>query len=706
MSNSSKREAKKARQDTNKTEDEGGGTEAESAESSEDTAPSAWEAITANLKMSKYFRERGKFIESIIEADGNNSDKASTAPNRDGQDKQVSTSSDSDPDWQSSGNIISSEGGASSDGMRDVGTLQGKNPSEAGDTAPSAGGVIPANLEMSAYFLEREKFMKSIIEADGNNSHKASPSPEGIEERVSTRDDSDDYSQSSASIISSEGGSWAALDDSDVAEGSFVSLEQVDQAATLEQVFPAIANLDSQEKLGNNTTIQWCKYLERKDSKFACVQEFIQPPLSGVKAEETRLNSFLKEFQEKLEKAQSQGESGVVFVPFVLQGSFNSLPVISSFFPNHIVVLAVNTQNKTFEYYDSKGQAIEQEKRHVVGLNNISANQLLKKLKEYTGQWNTRSSTKKHQKRTDFNNCGVFVNNFLDKRRTQGFDQICSDEGIHPATCRKAMADSLRKEKEFKLNTEEDIRALRKILKDEITRNKVEENVENYANALEGYKICFDSPSSEGRTIEIEQELKQLKEDLPRNLTIKIGEEDITQGIEEANARIIGAKTEREKADAISERDTLVSKVVEIIQQKIPSDQQKLILPYLHQGLWGDITTKLFRLIVNDHLSRIGDPHLKAQRVIKVSENFETITGEFPLCVEVIQDNDSGEQPLIEVFFEVFPESRKITCSFSSSLINVSLGREKTLSLDNKAKNSAFKTEVRQMLSTLYLKPL
>ena len=196
-------------------------------------------------------------------------------------------------------------------------------------------------------------------------------------------------------------------------------------------------------------------------------------------------------------------------------------------------------------------------------------------------------------------------------------------------------------------------------------------------------------------------ELEESKEiiDLKRNMTIEVGGKNITEEIKKANAKIKEAKTTAEVDEATKERDTLVSNVVRIIEEKIPSDKQALIFPCLHQGLLLAITSKLSSLLIPELSSRVdppddlpthrvGDPHLEIKRTLKVSEGLTTIEGEFPLCTEKTENNDSGEQPLLEVYFEVLlGEESTITCSFVSSFTNISKTRQKIPSSSNGSSN-------------------
>ncbi|MCG8339740.1 MAG: hypothetical protein MI674_00475 [Cytophagales bacterium] len=451
----------------------------------------------------------------------------------------------------------------------------------------------------------------------------------------------------------------------------------------------AIYKLNSGERLGNNTIFNWCSYLEEENPTFAYIPDLASPPIPS--GERDRLENFLTKFKKKLEEAQNQGGSGVFFVPFVLKAGWWN-------FNNHIVVFAVDTKNKNLEYYNSQGGKIENEHRQVDGLG-ISASQLYEALKEVTkelrGDWSTQSNTRRHQQIGDSANCGVFVSNFMERRCEKPFDDIC-ENGTNPNDYRKEMARKLQRSCLISITNKKDMGKLRKTLEEELKQEGVEINAENYARALEGYKIYF---TLEPKPKDIKEEVGQIGIDLKRNMTIEVGGKNITEEIKKANAKIKEAKTTAEVDEATKERDTLVSNVVRIIEEKIPSDKQALIFPCLHQGLLLAITSKLSSLLIPELSSRVdppddlpthrvGDPHLEIKRTLKVSEDLTTIEGEFPLCTEKTENNDSGEQPLLEVYFEVLlGEESTITCSFVSSFTNISKTRQKIPSSSNGSSN-------------------
>ncbi len=101
----------------------------------------------------------------------------------------------------------------------------------------------------------------------------------------------------------------------------------------------------------------------------------------------------------------------LVFIPFVLEGTIR----------NHIVIIAVDPQKPTIEYYNSQGGKIEEETRELEGCD-IKFDEFLRLIKEKCPNYTIESNETEHQK--DWVNCGAFVCWFIEQRKTRSFEDI------------------------------------------------------------------------------------------------------------------------------------------------------------------------------------------------------------------------------------------------------------------------------------------
>lgn len=99
-----------------------------------------------------------------------------------------------------------------------------------------------------------------------------------------------------------------------------------------------------------------------------------------------------------------------VAIPIILKGLFR----------DHIVTILVNKENKTIEFYDSKGLTIKDQARRELRFPSESLTTLEDHVNaiwetfQADASWTFKENTTRHQ--TDAYNCGVFVSNFIQRR--------------------------------------------------------------------------------------------------------------------------------------------------------------------------------------------------------------------------------------------------------------------------------------------------
>ncbi len=108
---------------------------------------------------------------------------------------------------------------------------------------------------------------------------------------------------------------------------------------------------------------------------------------------------------------QALGSKKLVFIPFVLEGTIR----------NHIVIIALDRDTKTVEYYNSQARDIEEESRKLVGCD-IRFDEFLDLIKVKCPDWVIKSNQTKHQK--DLINCGAYVCWFIEQRKNRSFEEI------------------------------------------------------------------------------------------------------------------------------------------------------------------------------------------------------------------------------------------------------------------------------------------
>jgi len=166
----------------------------------------------------------------------------------------------------------------------------------------------------------------------------------------------------------------------------------------------AVANLKSDKMLKNNTVVQYLEHLgvEYKD-------HFIS---SNPKMYDDFTNSLPEKPTES------------IYIPVVLKGAIR----------NHIVLITINPDS-TVEYYDSKGDSCEGNKK----LLNFPGKTVENLIEDISSKYaaNSKQNTKKQQK--DLHSCGVFVLNYIQQRENgRSFEEIVEDT-VDPLTVRQEL---------------------------------------------------------------------------------------------------------------------------------------------------------------------------------------------------------------------------------------------------------------------------
>ncbi len=120
---------------------------------------------------------------------------------------------------------------------------------------------------------------------------------------------------------------------------------------------------------------------------------------------------FVSDFLYSRQKAIDVPDDLPAYIPFILEGK--------TFHPDHIVILVLDPSTKTYEYYNSQGGALKDEKRIVLGTDLPASNLLDERFRD----WTPKSNPTRHQ--TDHVNCGRFVTWFMKQRTKRYFDEIC-----------------------------------------------------------------------------------------------------------------------------------------------------------------------------------------------------------------------------------------------------------------------------------------
>jgi hypothetical protein len=200
------------------------------------------------------------------------------------------------------------------------------------------------------------------------------------------------------------------------------------EAPTLIQ--DAKTQLKTEGCLKSRGVMGYASYLQSKNPSFSCFMSLIP---DGAKDLSPILEALKLDVDEK--------KNGIMYIPFILNSKFR----------DHIVVLTVNLDAQTMEYYDSKGKDIFKENRIIAGLEKSKttpkafaealATQILGEVVDI------RSNIIQHQ--TDHTSCGVFVCRFMERRQTETFEKICQNPTTDIKADRKQMAENLKATSSF-----------------------------------------------------------------------------------------------------------------------------------------------------------------------------------------------------------------------------------------------------------------
>ncbi|MCG8340035.1 MAG: hypothetical protein MI674_02005 [Cytophagales bacterium] len=479
---------------------------------------------------------------------------------------------------------------------------------------------------------------------------------------------------------------------------------------------PAIYNLKSGGQLTNFTVHTFLKCLAKTYPSLACVEELVLlPPLEKG---ETRLERLLKEFKEKLEKAQGLGESGVVFVPLILESSwknYSSWPGIKEFAINHIACLVLDIRNGNLEYYDSEGGEIDKEIREVKGLD-ILLSQLCEALKEVKGQWEIHNYKTRHQGWFDNSNCGVFVAHFIKARFGESLNGTPQPPimRIDPSKYREKMIAIIEGEQGVAQDGSFIVENFREILKTNLANIETDqaasssqaggvlpaasqEEGDNYVIVdkedyyivdeekaididLEKNRKCLErnlrKAAERGKNDYVKNLLKippirltfdltegcsedsigQIYRDLKGGMELQIGPDNISQKIADYRKKTEGKKEIPEE---------LLQEAIQKIKEEIPMCSRDSIFPYMEQGATALVIVPLWKLS-NDlatGIIKIAPGHNDTMSAsIKISENLDTVWVKFSIKIQEGQADPNGIPVIVK--FRASTTDHKAICSF------------------------------------------
>jgi len=193
----------------------------------------------------------------------------------------------------------------------------------------------------------------------------------------------------------------------------------------------AYRKLSGTEELGSNAVNIYAEFLKKESPNLNIVTDFLFPRMFDGNSLKAILNGIKDSNDEK-----------PVYIPLILESSYNSIPFIYRYTSDHLVILVIDPKEKSIEYYNPQGGEIKDENRKVLGPD-IKANELLKKMESIFPEFKVKSNPTKHQ--TDSTNCGTHVCYFMKLRQKKSFDQICSKEKIDILKERKEMAKDIKR---------------------------------------------------------------------------------------------------------------------------------------------------------------------------------------------------------------------------------------------------------------------
>ena len=179
--------------------------------------------------------------------------------------------------------------------------------------------------------------------------------------------------------------------------------------------------------LGNNAISEYAKCLQRNPS-FILADRFIQ---------ERKMTE--SESREYILKKMNEAKKGnqLLFIPIILEKGFRNKA-------DHVVTLIYDSSitsdikggvlNKSWEYYDSQGKDIANEKRKMKGVGVAPV--------ELFGE-SIESNTIAHQNLLDGVNCAAFVCRFMSERLVKPFAKICTKQSIDIKKKRQEMASQI-----------------------------------------------------------------------------------------------------------------------------------------------------------------------------------------------------------------------------------------------------------------------
>ena len=212
----------------------------------------------------------------------------------------------------------------------------------------------------------------------------------------------------------------------------------------------ARTKLMSSDYLSSHTVMNYASVLQ-KERPFTFVDAFFFPGLVEGAVE----NSSWKDYLSNQVQNSIEGHNDLIFVPLILESSpgyyLKALPWIGSglanYCPDHIVMLAIDLKENTFEYYNSQGGDYTQDRRIVLGfkqsLADVAAYMKIayesKSGRDFTPLHNP------HAVQTDWSNCGTFACRFMKLRCTQPFEDICTNDPVNIQHERLFMAAALKR---------------------------------------------------------------------------------------------------------------------------------------------------------------------------------------------------------------------------------------------------------------------
>ena len=209
-----------------------------------------------------------------------------------------------------------------------------------------------------------------------------------------------------------------SLDDFFDVESSGSFSDEVDYSS-------AIANIrDSKSGIASGTTWVYMDYLAQGHENALFVKELVSTHPQNDCFVPSRIGPVIEE-------ARSSSKD-FVFIPVVFQSTFEP----------HIVLFTVNLKENVIEYYDPKGDKINDKK--MIAFDDMTVREFSQQLKDVSGIKTNSESRIAHQSRVNRVDCGRYVMQFMKQRLETSFaESLQSMKRLSIGDIREQLANDL-----------------------------------------------------------------------------------------------------------------------------------------------------------------------------------------------------------------------------------------------------------------------